>query len=151
MSALGQKQTLQQVGGMSALPPEANMCDAKTDVRLVRLFDHLVGAEENRLRDVNIECFGRFRIYDQFELRWPFDRKGGRVVAFENAIDIVGKSPIALRKTRSINAKCTALCKDSPCKDYRHTTGHCEIYNFLAVLNGKCVGENRNRLHWNRR
>jgi hypothetical protein len=33
MSALGQKQTLQQVGEMSALPPEADMCVAKTDVR----------------------------------------------------------------------------------------------------------------------
>ena len=33
MSALAQKQTLQQVGGMSALPPEADMCVANTDVR----------------------------------------------------------------------------------------------------------------------
>jgi len=35
MSALGQKQTLQQLGGMSALPPEADMCSATRYVRFV--------------------------------------------------------------------------------------------------------------------
>jgi hypothetical protein len=42
---------------MSALPPKADMCGAATDVRfgpiadIAQLFDHLVGAGEQRGRD----------------------------------------------------------------------------------------------------
>ena len=49
MSALGHKQTYAVQKHMSALPPIADMCGAKRDVRLVpiadmpALFDHLVG------------------------------------------------------------------------------------------------------------
>ena len=39
MSALGQKQTLCDVRGMSALPPKADMCSATRDVRFVRIAD----------------------------------------------------------------------------------------------------------------
>jgi hypothetical protein len=35
MSALGQKQTFAMQNGMSALPPKADMCGAKSDVRFV--------------------------------------------------------------------------------------------------------------------
>ena len=35
MSALGQKQTFAAQKGMSPLPPKADMCDAKINVRLV--------------------------------------------------------------------------------------------------------------------
>ena len=55
MSALGQKQTLEHVQSMSALPPKADIRPGNHDVRFVpkadilhcgkerRLFDHLVG------------------------------------------------------------------------------------------------------------
>jgi hypothetical protein len=52
MSALGQKQTYAAQQVMSALPPKADMCDAKTNVcfgpiaDMINLFDHLVGAGE---------------------------------------------------------------------------------------------------------
>jgi hypothetical protein len=39
MSALGQKQTWQRSRAMSALPPRADMCDAKRDVRFVPIAD----------------------------------------------------------------------------------------------------------------
>ena len=55
MSALGQKQTLRQVGGMSALPPEADMCVANTDVRFVPIADiHLAARSSNKLRELRI-------------------------------------------------------------------------------------------------
>ena len=49
MLALGHKRTFAVQKGMSVLPPIADMCGAKRDVRLVpiadmpALFDHLVG------------------------------------------------------------------------------------------------------------
>src|SRR6516225_6026331 len=59
MSALGQKQTLQTVTPMSALPPKADIGTRSRHVRFVRkadscsatillLFDHLVGTGEQR-------------------------------------------------------------------------------------------------------
>ena len=57
MSALGQKQTFAVQKRMSALPPKADMCGATRDVRFVpiadipTLFDHLVGAGDERRRD----------------------------------------------------------------------------------------------------
>jgi hypothetical protein len=39
MSALGQKQTFAVQNGMSALPPKADMCGAKRDVRYVPIAD----------------------------------------------------------------------------------------------------------------
>jgi hypothetical protein len=53
MSALGQKQTCALQNVMSALPPKADMCGAKTDVGygpkadiMWLLFDHLVGCDQ---------------------------------------------------------------------------------------------------------
>jgi hypothetical protein len=39
MSALGQKRTFALQNGMSALPPKADMCGAKRDVRFVPIAD----------------------------------------------------------------------------------------------------------------
>ena len=39
MSALGQKQTCAAQKGMSALPPKADMCGAKRNVRFVPIAD----------------------------------------------------------------------------------------------------------------
>jgi hypothetical protein len=59
MSALGQKQTFAVQKGMSALPPKADMCSAKWDVRKVPIADiraslvlstNLVGKGEQRGR-----------------------------------------------------------------------------------------------------
>ena len=54
MSALGQKRTCAVQLGMSALPPIADMCGAKRDVRFVpkadiyRSIDHLIGEWADR-------------------------------------------------------------------------------------------------------
>jgi len=56
MSAKGQKQTYAVQNGMSALPPKADMCSARADVRFGpiadirrRLFDHIVSGQKNAI------------------------------------------------------------------------------------------------------
>ena len=75
MSALGQKQTCAAQKVMSALPPNADMCGAIWDVRFVpiadipALFDHLIGACEQRRRYLNPKRFCGLQIDDELELR----------------------------------------------------------------------------------
>jgi hypothetical protein len=103
MSALGQKQTYAAQNGMSALhpiatakektpqramsafPPKADMCGAQAHVCFgpkadtctaanYFLFDHLVGARNQRLWNTNTQRLGGFLIDDQLDLRGLLDR-----------------------------------------------------------------------------
>jgi len=73
MSALGQKQTYAVQNGMSALPPKAtsiafsgmSALGQKRTFRAAKgtpLFEHLVGAEDQRLRKSETERFCSFEI-----------------------------------------------------------------------------------------
>ena len=72
MSALGQKQTFAVQKRMSALPPIADMCSAKRDVRfvpeadIVILFDHSVGFHQNGRRNGQTKNLGTLEIDDKF-------------------------------------------------------------------------------------
>jgi hypothetical protein len=69
MSALGQKQTLQHVRVMSALPPKADIGQRRGHVRFVpkadivrcgkiNLLDHLISGDAQRLWHRDAECLG---------------------------------------------------------------------------------------------
>ena len=79
---------------MSALPPKADMCSALADVRYVpiadigRLFDHFVGASEQRWWYCKAERLGGLEVDDQLELSRPQDRHVGWLLALENATGI---------------------------------------------------------------
>jgi hypothetical protein len=78
MSALGQKRTYAVQKAMSALPPKADMCGATRDVCFGpiadsrsaakrSLFDHLIGACEQRRRHGDAECPGCFEIKEELD------------------------------------------------------------------------------------
>src|SRR6516165_3527087 len=55
---------------------------------LAPLFDHLVGAGEQRSRDLKAERLRRFEVDVQLELDWSLDRKFARFSALQNTIDV---------------------------------------------------------------
>src|SRR5215471_7489725 len=71
MSALGQKRTLER-----------------------RLFDYFVGTAKQRWRYGEAECFGSLEVDDQLDSGRRLHRKIGRLLAFEDAIDIAGRTTI---------------------------------------------------------
>ena len=67
LSALGQKQTCAAQNVMSALRPKADMCSANRHVCFgpeadIPLFDDVVGAPDECVRDVEAERLGRLQI-----------------------------------------------------------------------------------------
>ena len=52
------------------------------------LFDHLVGADNERLRKGEAECFRRLEVKNQLEFRWLLDGKIGRLCALQNFVGI---------------------------------------------------------------
>src|SRR5262245_40424282 len=102
MSVLGQKQKFAPQKVMSALPPKADMCGATRDVRFGpkadscsaakrSLFDHLVGAGENRRWNCQAERLGRFKIDHQLvfirRLHWQISW----LLTLEDAVDVSGR------------------------------------------------------------
>jgi len=70
-------------------------------------FDHLIGAGEQRLRHGEPECLRGFQIDDKFILGRRLHGEIGRFLAFENAIDIAGRAPELIGKTRSVGDQAT--------------------------------------------
>ena len=57
------------------------------------LFDHLVGAREQRRRHVEAERFGALEIDQELELDWKLDGKLARVLALQNSVHITCRAP----------------------------------------------------------
>ena len=52
------------------------------------LFDHLIGAQRKRLRDVEPDRLGGLEVDDQLELGGKGDRQVGRLGALEDLVDV---------------------------------------------------------------
>jgi hypothetical protein len=56
-------------------------------------FNHLVGAQQERLRNGQAECLGGREIDDEIEFGGLLDRKIARLGATQNLVDILGRTP----------------------------------------------------------
>src|SRR5262249_9589921 len=65
-------------------------------------FDHLVGAQQEGIRDRQAERLGGGQIDDELESRWLLDRKFGRLRPAEKLVDIVGGAPELVQNVCSI-------------------------------------------------
>jgi hypothetical protein len=70
------------------LAPPRRSTDAGTKLTKSprRLFDHLVGAAEQRKRDGEAERLGRREVDEKLNFRGLLDRQVGRLLALENPV-----------------------------------------------------------------
>jgi hypothetical protein len=66
-------------------------------------FDHLVSADEKWLRNGQAWRFRSFQIDRELKLRRLLDRKIGRILALENALDILSCLPIVLEQIEVVD------------------------------------------------
>ena len=52
-------------------------------------FDHLICANQHRLRDLDAQRLGRFHIYDQLKFGWLLDGEVSGICALEYLVDVV--------------------------------------------------------------
>ncbi len=69
------------------------------------LFDHLVGAGEQRCRHGKAECFCRFEIDHQFVLGRRVHRKVSRFLALKDAINVPGGAPVLVYEIGPVRAQ----------------------------------------------
>src|SRR5262245_3436327 len=113
---------------MSALPPEADMCSAQAHVRFGpkadscsaakrSLFDHLVGAGENRRWNCQAERLGRFKIDHQLvfirRLHWQISW----LLTLEDAVDVSGRPAELCKNIIPIRGQPAVDGKDAPVVD----------------------------------
>ncbi len=65
----------------------------RASLEIAALFDHLVGAQEERWRDSQSERARCLQIYDQLELGWLLDRQIDRFCAAQNLVDETDDMP----------------------------------------------------------
>ena len=80
----------------------------KADIQCA-LFDYIVGAGKHGLRNGEIERPGGLSIDHQFVLGRHLHRQVGRLLAFEDAIDVDGRAPALVDKSRSIQNQSASI------------------------------------------
>jgi len=90
--------------------PLPDSCTAtKRRARLLGLFDHLVGAHQERFRDFQAERLGGLQVDHQFELGRRLDRQVGRLLAAQNAVDIGRRAAERIDIVRPVGQQAAAF------------------------------------------
>ena len=113
---------------MSALPPKADKSQPCRFVRFVPiadkrtaakklLFDHFVGAGEQRRGHIKTKCLRAFQIDYQLVFGGPLHGKIGRLLTLENAVDVISCVDGLTDDFRSVRDQAAGGNEVSRCED----------------------------------
>jgi len=90
ISALPQNRKCQSAVVERRFVPGADICSAAN----CRLFDHLVGAQQERIRDHQAERLRGREVYDEIEFRRLFNWNVARFPAFQNFVYKIARTSV---------------------------------------------------------
>src|SRR5262245_15624585 len=99
-------------GRYSLLGPDFHRLD-RTSLRLAHSFNHLVGAAEQRGRQVEPERLARLEIDCQLEFDRKLHRKLARLLALEDAIGVARRAAVTIETVVSVGQQATKLREDA--------------------------------------
>src|SRR5438046_6414894 len=100
LSPVGTQHSLPS-GRCPLLRPDFHRLD-RTSLRLAHSLDHLVRAQEKRLRDCQVEPLGGLKIHDKLEFSRLFNRYVAGFRAAQNPIHVIGRAPEQVRVVRTV-------------------------------------------------
>src|SRR5262245_134597 len=100
-------------------------------------FDHLVGAGENRVWHGQAEGLGGLEIDDELEPGRQLDRQLARLGTLEDAIDIGGRTPVAVGEVLAVADQSSGLYVLPEREDRRQPVLERELRDSLALLDEK--------------
>src|SRR5882672_11088535 len=110
--------------------PEADSCIA---TKKLVLFDHLVGAEEKRLRNVEAQRLCRLQIDEQLKPCRLLHRKITGIGAFEYHVEVARRLADHLRDIRSIGDQAACLDPCTPSSHQRQALPIGKLYDALRI------------------
>src|SRR3954447_8601573 len=112
---------------------------ARAPTRAVSL-DDLIGADEQRLRHGEAECFGSLKIDYQLDPRWLLDRQISGPGAFEDLSGIYANVAVGGREARSITDQPAGSGELAPLIDRRKAIACCQRHKLLAATGEERIG-----------
>ena len=109
-----------------------------------RSLDHLVGAQEERLRDREPERLGRLEVDHQLEFRGQHDRQVGWLVAFEDAAGVDARLAIGIRSAGSVAEQATGFGDLAISISRRHGMACHQRDKFVALGKEEEIGADKN-------
>src|SRR6516162_10934973 len=102
-------------------------------------FDHLVGAQQERLRNGQAECLGGREIDDKLESGWLLDRNITGLCATQNLVDQLGRAPELIRVVWAVGHETARLNKRAGIEHRRQSRAERKRHDASTVGVNECI------------